>query len=566
MSTKCNATKLSLRFYGPFSACWSDETAVRIVGNKKRALLALLATSPDGKRTREFLGDMLWRSGPEHQRLSLRGALSDLRKLFGDRFDLLFETTNDEVRLIPGTWEVIGEQSDGMFLEGLSVATPLFENWLASYRSEKAKLVLGAPKTEHLAPEVLPPVSAETREEPTELHPTVAVLRFANTPGNEFETLIGDMLAEEVTRALSRSALLNVISHLSCRAIDPDNATTSDLEQRLGLDYVLSGRVRISGDHYQLSVEFIDIRRQAVCWSRDIVGPVTGFIEGSDDVAHTLARAAGKQILSTSIEVAAALPLHEVESHHLLISAIALMHRQALSSFSLSRPQLEEVIARAPRCAILHAWLGKWYVLSVGQGWSVDFAKDTAAAVDCTNRALDLDPECAFALAVDGFVQNNLVKRFDIAAMRFDEALELDPNNALAWLIKGNMHAFVDEGDEAVACTERAQRLSPLDPHKYFFDSLGATARLSLRDFEGALDLANRSLKANRRHASTLRVRTIALQSLNRDEEASASASELIRLQPALTVEGYLHDHPAAAFATGREWAEALRKSGIPLN
>ena len=554
-----NYIKLLLRIYGPFSAVWSDGTEIRVVGSKKRALLALLATAPEGKRTREYLGGMLWRSGPEHQRLSLRGALGDLRKLFGDRFDDLFATTNDEIQLRPGTWELVCDATNGKFLEGLSVATPLFEDWVASYRNGEFSVVREAPEAISLVP-------VKDSNQPIGLYPTVAVLRFASGPGNEIETLVGDMLAEEVTRALSRSSLLNVISHLSCREIDPDKATMSDLEQCLGLDFVLSGRVRIDGDRYQLSAEFVDVRQQGICWSREMVGLVPSFVKGSDDVAHALARAVGQQILRKSVEVAAAKPLHEVECHHLLISAVALMHRQSLSSFSVSRPRLEEVISRAPHSAVLHAWLGKWYVLSVGQGWSVDFAKDARVASDCTKRALDLDPECAFALAVDGFVENNLIKRFDVAALRFDEALELDPNNALAWLIKGNMHAFVDEGKEAVICTDRARRLSPLDPHKYFFDSLGATARLASRDFEGALDLANRSMKANRRHASTLRVRTIALQCLNRGEEASAAAADLMRLQPTLTVEGYLKDHPAAAFATGREWAEALGKSGIPMN
>ena len=544
--------KLQLRFFGPFAASWSDGTEIRIAGGKKRALLALLATAPDGRRTRLFLGDMLWRSGVEHQRLSLRGALSELRKLFGDRFGQVLETTNDEIRLLPDAWEALGDPSDGEFLEGLSVSTPAFEAWLSACRLSGAHIANGG--------------QTEGSQQLADIRPTVAVLRFVSAPGDGFEALIGDMLSEEVTRALSRSALMNVISHLSSRTIDPSRATLSDLQEKIGVDYVLSGRVRVYDKVYRLSTEFSDVQTGKVRWSQDIGGQVSKFVDGTDDVAHMLARAVGREMVSASIEVAGSRQLHEVDSHHLLVSAIALMHRQALGSFSLARPRLEQLIERAPRCAALHAWLGMWYVLSVGQGWSVDFARDAATATDCGQRALDLDPECAFSLAVDGFIQNNLAKRFDIASARFDEAIELDPNNALAWLLKGNMHAFVDQGREAVSCTDRARRLSPLDPYKYLFDTLAATARLALRDYAGALELAQQSLKANRRHISTLRVRTIALQSLGHTEEASASASELIRLQPSLTVEGYLKDHPAAAFATGREWAEALRKSGIPSN
>ncbi|WP_282604465.1 hypothetical protein [Pelagibius sp. Alg239-R121] len=453
---------------------------------------------------------------------------------------------------MPDTWELVGHKSDGTFLEGLSVATPAFETWLNNYRHSNPVLAIA---------ELVQP-----SRQITDIRPTIAVLPLQSKPGSDYESLIGDMLSEEATRALSRSTLMNVISHLSCRNVDTTVITLGDLQQSIGVDYVLSGRVRVRNDAYHLSVDFTDVESGTLRWSQDLTGQVSKFVDGNDEVAYLLARAIGREVVSASIETTNARQLYDVESHYLLVSAIALMHRQALGSFSQARPRLEELISRAPRCAALHAWLAMWYVLSVGQGWSVDFARDAATAADSGRRALDIDPECAFSLAVDGFVQNNLVKRFDVAAARFDEAIELDPNNALAWLLKGTMHAFVDQGSEAVSCTDRAQRLSPVDPYKYLYDSLAATARLSLRDFTGALELANRSFKANRRHISTLRVRTIALQSLGRTEEALTSAVELVRLQPSLTVEGYLKDHPAALFATGREWAEALRKSGVPTN
>jgi adenylate cyclase len=85
------------------------------------------------------------------------------------------------------------------------------------------------------------------------------------------------------------------------------------------------------------------------------------------------------------------------------------------------------------------------------------------------------------------FVENNLRKRFDISTERFDQALDIDPNNAYAWLLKGTLHAFMDEGEKAVELTQHARRLSPLDPQKYFFDSLAATACLSNHDFENRL-------------------------------------------------------------------------------
>ena len=179
------------------------------------------------------------------------------------------------------------------------------------------------------------------------------------------------------------------------------------------------------------------------------------------------------------------------------------------------------------------------------------------------NAALDLNPECAFSLTIDGLVRNNLLKRPDESQECYDRALEIDPNNALAWLLTGTLNAFVGKGDVAVQQATRALSLSPLDPHLYFFESLAATCHLTAFDFEKALELADRSMISIRRHASTHRVRTIALYGLGRYDEARQSAQELLRIEPGLTVENYLRNHPAALYPTGKYWAKALGESGI---
>ena len=191
-------------------------------------------------------------------------------------------------------------------------------------------------------------------------------------------------------------------------------------------------------------------------------------------------------------------------------------------------------------------------------------AGDTATAADFAARALDINPACPFSLAIDGMIQNNLTPDSSVAAARFDEALQIDPNNALAWILRSRLHAFGDDGPRAVECAERACMLSPIDPQRYLFDNLAATAHLANGDYETALALSDRSLAANRRHTSSHRVKVVVLDLLGRHEEARDGARQLLRLEPGLTIKSYLRNHPAADYPTGRIWADALRRSGVP--
>jgi len=196
--------------------------------------------------------------------------------------------------------------------------------------------------------------------------------------------------------------------------------------------------------------------------------------------------------------------------------------------------------------------------------WSTDPAKDTRIAVDSTARALDINPESAFCLTIDGFAHNNLLRRMDIAGARYDEALRRNPNESLAWLLKGALHAFQDESATAVAAAEKARRLSPIDPFQYYYESLSATALLAGGQYTEALDFAECSLLRHDRHTSTLRAKITALHHLGRAQEASAAGLEILRRQPGFTVAGYLRDHPAGDHELGRRVATALRAAGIP--
>src|SRR3546814_2626097 len=150
--------------------------------------------------------------------------------------------------------------------------------------------------------------------------------------------------------------------------------------------------------------------------------------------------------------------------------------------------------------------MAKWHVLRVQQGWSDDLARDAYLAQQCTRTALDADPANALALVMDGFVHTNLLKDLDVAEQRYDSALEHLPNDPLGRLLRGTLYAFRGQGAAAVRDTEHARLLTPLDPPRFFFDSLAASACIAAEDYARAPDLAQQSLPATRPPPSPLRV------------------------------------------------------------
>ncbi|CAE6694259.1 hypothetical protein NID81_17735 [Paraburkholderia aspalathi] len=397
-----------------------------------------------------------------------------------------------------------------------------------------------------------------------ELRPTIAVIPFILRGGGVEQRMLGEVLADEIISSLSRTAELQVISRLSTTAFRERGASLDEISGFLGARYVLSGAYRMSGDQFVLVAELAEAKSRHILWTESIRGRTSEIMLGEDELIGRVVGGVSNAIINRELHRARSQALPTLEISTLLMSAIVLMHRGVADDFNRARDMLDAVIERARRQALPHAWLAKWHVLRFNRGWTDDRRGEAHIALECTRQALDADPECSLALTIDGFVYTNLLKQLDVAQQRYALALSVNPNDSLAWLLKGTLHAFEGEGEEAVDATERALRLSPLDPLRYFYESLGATAALSAGRYERAVELAQRSLRVNRTNTSTLRALAIAQSLLGNVEAARLTVGEVLAIDPTLTVQRYLERSPSGAYKTGKIWSEALRQAGLP--
>ena len=313
-----------------------------------------------------------------------------------------------------------------------------------------------------------------------------------------------------------------------------------------------------------VTVELSAARDNQVIWTDRLSGEIGDLLRPESELADRIARAVHLAVFDAEVEHILTQPLPTLESYSLLLGSIKLMHRSSKEEFLQTRKILDELINRHGRIAAPRAWLGNWYILRVTRGWSEDRTREAGEALSVTHAALDRDPSDALALATEGFVYCHLLKDLDTARKRCNQAVDANPSHALGWLYLGTVNAFKGEGEAAVNATRRAMELSPLDPQRYYFESLSATAALSAHRYEDAERLARSSLALNRMHLSTTRALTIALVSQGRMDEAREALRKVLQLEPTLTVEKYLARMPNAELETGQYWARCLAMAGLP--
>ncbi len=544
--------KLKITLYGPVTLAWSDEGRIIGLGAKHLAIIAILAASPNMVRTRAWIVDKFWsRVDQRLGRSSLRQALTTIRQKLGERFDDVFFVEADRIGLKLENIQLEGDPSQGDFLEGLDISEEGFEDWLRDQRLSEAPVFPGKEKHDDPVPVV-------------EVRPIVAVLPFVLYGESSQWDGLGDFFAQEVTRMLSKSQLMNLISHLSSRKIDARVVDLADIRSKLDADFVVAGSIRNLGGRLMLHVDCLDSDTGEQIWTERFLVPVEAVFDQDCGLVSEVAAEIVRVLLVNASDFTATRPLPDLPAHRLLMSAISLMYRISEKQFFAAEDRLAELMVRAPNHSVPLAWSAQWHLLRIYQGWSDDPNQDRIIANDRLSRGLDLNPSCPLSLAMDGNVKTVLEADFSSARDRFASAMAVNGNSALTCTFKGVLHTFQGESKDAIAMAERSMLLSPLDPRKHFFDALHASAYLVGGEYERAVTLADASLQLSPGHLSAHRSKVVGLSLGGRSQEARKAALELLRLAPDMTLSQYRKTHPAKGTGIADFFADAMLEAGIP--
>ncbi|MBX3604551.1 MAG: hypothetical protein KF788_04740 [Piscinibacter sp.] len=407
-------------------------------------------------------------------------------------------------------------------------------------------------------------VALPTSENLSNARATIVVLPIEIPLADDEQAVVGDILADDIIVGLSASPHWNVISRLSAAAFRHRRPTLEQLRDRLHATYVLSGRCLVSGQRLRLTVELADAVAGTVVWAGEVGGALGDLTAPFNPLAGEVIAAVTAAIFEHEIRRARVQPLPTLRSHSLLYGAIGLMHRLSRQDFERAHALLEQLSDRHPGAPEPRVWQAKWHVLGITQGWSADPTRQAGQAHDSVQRALDRQSDHALALAIDGLIAGYLNGDLDTSEQRYRKALELNPNEAFAWLFLSALHAYRDRGEDAVRCAQTAIGLSPLDPVRYFFDSFLANALLAAGRFEESIAVGQRSVRGNCTHMPTYRSLAIAQVLAGQEEAARQTVVRLLQAHPGYSLEQFRIRYAGRQGVHAQRYEMALRSAGLP--
>lgn len=397
-----------------------------------------------------------------------------------------------------------------------------------------------------------------------DLRPGIAILPLSVQAPEGGYAVIGDLFADALVTALSRSTHLRIISRLSSAQFRDAPTDLEAIGERLAAAYVLTGQCHVGmGQRLFLDLQLRAVPGGALLWSERASCDASDLLQGDAQLLGELAGQINATILNQALRAAQLPSWHSVQDYSLMLAAVTLMHKLAPGAYRQSGEILRHLCETRPKAVEPRVWLAKWEVMGVTQGWTP--ATDGArAAHGLTQQALQLQADHALALAIDGLVEGFLLGNLDVAAKRYEAALQHNPNEALAWLFSSALHAYRDEGKRAADAAVNALALSPLDPWAYYYDSFAANAMLAAGRLRESIQLGQRSVRARANHLPTFRSLAIA-QVLNHDiEGARLTMQRLLKLQPDYSLREFRQRYGGRNSQHMKRYEEALREAGLP--
>lgn len=151
-----------------------------------------------------------------------------------------------------------------------------------------------------------------------------------------------------------------------------------------------------------------------------------------------------------------------------------------------------------------------------------------ADAVRELGRVLAEQPDHSLALSYLALAQSHLGQHTE-ALRAADQAVLHTPDFDFAHYARAQALHRADRDDDAKPSAEEAIRLSPDDERNH---ALLASIRLSLRDWAGALEAAERALAINPGHVPSANLRAMALVRLGRMSEATQAVAYALENDP----------------------------------
>lgn len=394
---------------------------------------------------------------------------------------------------------------------------------------------------------------------------SVAVLPFSNLSGDATQSYLSDGLAAEIRSALARNSLLQVVAQTSSDSVRDHKEDAKQISRKLGVNFLLDGNVRRSGDTLRIVAELINGRTGFTKWTQTFDRSMRDVFAVQSEIAGAVAGALSAAVAANSPATGQGAGSNRVGDTESVAAYEAFLRGKELFTLATgettdraSAEAFEQAIGIDANYGAAHAARSRALTAIANQYTQGTRRRDLYdAAIEAANTAIRLAPDLADGHSALGFALFS--GRLDVKGARvpYDRSHELGAGDADVLNRFALYSARTGRFEEARAAIERAAALDPLNAR--VFRSVGGIA-YAARRYQESIPPFDRALELNPRLDGVWAAKGSSQLLLGQLDQArksfSAERSSLFGLVGIAIIDWKQHHPDAAQAALARLIAE----------
>lgn len=395
---------------------------------------------------------------------------------------------------------------------------------------------------------------------------SVAVFPFGELGKPNHDGGQGSNIAGHIRNGLSRFSWLSVAS----RYATADEAKKAGGYQKVCRDidvrYVVDGYIERSTKPGNLAIELIDIIddiKSTITWSGDFDVDFNDEEALKKTVAKIICQLDVK-LRQKEIDRVSGITRNEYSAYDCVIRAVSNIPDMTPESFHHAEKLFDQAIELDPEFAAIYTWKIYWEIFWFGQSWVKDPTEEIKKANRIARNALKRDPGDALALAMKAHFLIFVEHEFDDALAMQQKAYKINPYSSMVLLLNSFTFTYCGEPEKALAKLEELEELAEFEErHKFFYYLAKSVAHTFNHDYELGVKWGRECVEDTPTFTNGYKPLICCLGHLGRSTEAATYIRELLRLDPAFSIEQMGTAYPFKRDSDRQHYIEGLKKAGV---
>jgi TolB-like protein/DNA-binding winged helix-turn-helix (wHTH) protein len=398
---------------------------------------------------------------------------------------------------------------------------------------------------------------------------SIVVLPFTNLSNDPARDYFADGVTENLTTELSRLHNSFVIARNTAFTFKDKNLDAKAIGKELGVRYVLEGSVQRDANRVRVNAQLIDAESGAHLWADRFEEDVVDLFKLQDEVVARLARTLQVELMNAEAQRSLHDRQRNPDAVDLTMRGLALFNQSFTKASRYGALDLfEQALTLDPANADALAGAASVNAGAFANGWSDRSGDLYARAMQQTDQALLLNPDQAVAHHIKALLIMFKAKPDDAGSAteiisEAEASLRADPSFASAYLPRAIGEGLLGHHEQSISYLKQAMRISPRDSNLGVWHMQIGRELLALRRYDAAIEEGLKAIDSGYHTVLSYTALAAFYAAVDKVPEAKAALAEAMKLNPKLSL-AWFRAHNSAWVDTTPGFREALIKAGLP--